>query len=140
MFLQEIVVKWKAAVSKHFLNATGIRTMNKSLTIFAGFIHDFAAGFWAATVLAVYWLWRLSLGTPELASSLRPLEIEFFYFGLASVFVVLLTGMGRTFTYIENYYGEDAENMRRKMLAVKHILLFGIFGIGTYWQYSMAFH
>jgi hypothetical protein len=33
--------------------------MNKSLTIFVGFIHDFAAGFWAATVLAVYWLHRL---------------------------------------------------------------------------------
>lgn len=48
--------------------------------------------------------------------------------------------MGRTFTYIENYYGEDAEKMRRKMLAVKHILLFGIFGSGTYWQYTMAFN
>lgn len=114
--------------------------MNKSLTIFVGFIHDFSAGFWAATVLAIYWLHRLQVSNPELSSPLRPLEIEFFYFGLASVGLVLLTGMGRTFTYIENYYGEDAEKMRRKMLAVKHILLFGIFGIGTYWQYTMVFN
>ena len=53
--------------------------------------------------------------------------------------LVLFTGMGRTFTYIENYYGKDTEKMRKKMLAVKHSLLFGIFGSGTYWQYTMAF-
>jgi hypothetical protein len=47
--------------------------MNKSLTIFVGFIHDFAAGFWAATVIVVYWLHMLQLSDPELASALRPL-------------------------------------------------------------------
>ena len=114
--------------------------MNRPLTILVGFIHDFAAGFWAATVLAVYWLHRLQLSNPEIASALRPLGIEFFYFGLAAMAIVLLTGMGRTFTYIENYYGEDAEKMRRKMLAIKHILLLGIFGSGTYWQYTLAFN
>ncbi|MCX9085430.1 MAG: hypothetical protein OIN87_11615 [Candidatus Methanoperedens sp.] len=114
--------------------------MNKSLTILIGFIHDFAAGFWAATVFAVYWLSRVQLSNPELASVLRPLVIDFFYFGLASVVIVMLTGMGRTFTYIENYYGKDAEKMRKKMLTIKHILLFGIFGSGTYWQYTMAFN
>jgi len=98
--------------------------MNKSLTIFIGFIHDFASGFWAATVFVVYWLHRLQLANPDIASSLRLMGIEFFYFGLASVVFVLLTGMGRTFTYIENYYGKDAEKLRKKMLAVKHILLF----------------
>lgn len=114
--------------------------MKKSLTIFIGFIHDFAAGFWAATLLAVYWLHRLQLSDPDLAFSIKPLEIEFFYLGLASVGIVLLTGMGRTFTYIDDFYGKDAEQMRRKMLAVKHILLFGVFGSGIYWQYSMVFH
>ena len=114
--------------------------MNKSLTIFIGFIHDFAAGFWAATLLAVYWLHRLQLSDPELSSPLKPLETEFFYLGLASVGMVLLTGMGRTFTYIDNFYGKDAEKIRRKMLAAKHILLFGVFGSGTYWQYTMVVH
>jgi len=80
------------------------------------------------------------LSNPGLASSLRPLGIEFCYFGLASMIVVLLTGMGRTFSYIEYYYREEAEKMRKKMLEVKHILLFGIFGTGTYWQYTIAYN
>ncbi|MBU3968176.1 MAG: hypothetical protein KKG76_12535 [Euryarchaeota archaeon] len=113
--------------------------MKKSITIFVGFIHDFAAGCWAATVLAIYWINNLQSRNPELTQALSPLETEFFYLGLACVGIVLLTGMGRTFTYIENVYGEDAEKLRKKMLMVKHILLFGIFGTGTYWQYTMTF-
>lgn len=112
--------------------------MEKFLTIFAGFIHDFAAGCWAATVLATYWLHRLHVNSTELIAALAPLENEFFYLGLASVGIVILTGMGRTFTYVDNIYGEDAEKIRKKMLMAKHVLLFGIFGSGTYWQYTMA--
>ncbi|MDP3103029.1 MAG: hypothetical protein Q8M95_00300 [Candidatus Methanoperedens sp.] len=114
--------------------------MKKSITIFVGFIHDFASGCWAATVLAIYWINNLQSRNPQLAEALSPLEIEFFYLGLACVGIVLLTGMGRTFTYIENVYGEDAEKLRKKMLIIKHILLFGIFGTGTYWQYTMVFN
>lgn len=113
--------------------------MKKSITIFVGFIHDFAAGCWAATVLAIYWLHNLQSSSPELARIIAPLENDFFYLGIACVCIVLLTGMGRTFTYIENIYGANAEKLRRKMLVAKHTLLFGIFGTGTYWQYTMAF-
>lgn len=113
--------------------------MKKSITIFVGFIHDFAAGCWVATVLAIYWLHNLQSGSPELAQVIAPLENDFFYLGIACAGIVLLTGMGRTFTYIENFYGANAEKLRRKMLVVKHMLLFGIFGTGTYWQYTMAF-
>jgi putative copper export protein len=114
--------------------------LKKPITIFVGFIHDFAAGCWAATVLAIYWISNLQSRNPELAQALSPLEIEFFYLGLACVAIVLLTGMGRTFTYIENVYGKDAEKLRKKMLIFKHFLLFGIFGTGTYWQYTMVFN
>lgn len=112
--------------------------MRKSLTILIGFIHDFSAGCWAATVLAIYWLHRLHFKSTELLEALTPLETEFFYLSLASTGIVFLTGMGRTFTYIENFYGEDAEKLRKKMLLAKHFLLFGIFGSGTYWQYTMV--
>ncbi len=107
--------------------------------IFVGFIHDFAAGCWAATVLAIYWLHNLQSGGPELARVIAPLENDFFYLGIACVGIVLITGMGRTFTYIENVYGKDAEKLRKKMPILKHILLLGIFGTGTYWQYTMTF-
>ena len=113
--------------------------MKKSITILVGFIHDFAAGCWVASVLAIYWLHNLQSGNQELAQAIAPLETDFFYLGIACVGIVLLTGMGRTFTYIENFYGANAEKLRRKMLVAKHMLLFGIFGTGTYWQYTMTF-
>ncbi len=112
--------------------------MKKSLTILIGFVHDFAAGCWAAAVLATYWVNKLQYKNPELAYALAPLEKEFLYLGLACVGIVLLTGAGRTFTYIENFYGGDAEKLRKKLLMAKHILLFGVFGSGTYWQYTMV--
>jgi hypothetical protein len=70
----------KKNTEKPDLNNLRSSKMNKSLTIFIGFIHDFAAGFWVATVFAVL--------------------------ALTSVVLALLTGMGRTITYIENYYGK----------------------------------
>lgn len=112
--------------------------MKKSITILVGFIHDFAAGCWVASVLAIYWLHNLQSRNQGLVQAIAPLETDFFYLGIACVIIVLLTGMGRTFTYIENFYGANAEKLRRKMLVAKHILLFGIFGTGTYWQYTMT--
>lgn len=115
--------------------------MKKAFSIFIGFVHDFAAGCWAATVLAVYWLHRITGQHPEMHEFLKSLMREFFYLGLGCVALVLLGGTGRTFTYayIGNVYGEDAEKLRRRMLMVKHILLLLIFGAGIYWQYIMIF-
>ncbi|MCX9073223.1 MAG: hypothetical protein OIN88_00985 [Candidatus Methanoperedens sp.] len=113
--------------------------MNRYLTILTGFIHDFAAGLWVSTVLVVYLLNRQAIKSPELADALLPLKTDFFYIGLVCIAVVLFTGMGRTFTYIGNVYGENAEMLRKRMLIAKHILLFVIFGSGTYWQYTMVF-
>src|SRR5512140_781497 len=98
--------------------------MKKALTIFVGFLHDFAAGCWAASVLAVYWLDRIGSRQPGLKPVLDGLERQFFWAGLACVAVVLLAGMGRTFTYayVGSVYGEDAERLRRKMLIVKHVV------------------
>lgn len=115
--------------------------MKKAFTIFVGFIHDLATGCWAATVFTIYWLNRLSLEHAELQSSLCRLKKEFFYIGLACAVVVFITGAGRTFTYVYTgkVYGEDAEKLRRKMLLIKHIILFSVFFAGTYWQYTMVF-
>ena len=53
----------------------------------------------------------------------------------------MLAGMGRTFTYayIGSVYGEQSEQLRRKMLIVKHVMLLSVFGLGTWWQYILAF-
>ncbi|HEX9113262.1 MAG TPA: hypothetical protein VF888_02860 [Nitrospirota bacterium] len=112
--------------------------MKKALTIVIGFIHDFAAGCWASTVLAVYWLSRQSVPA-ELGSMTFGLKRQFFYAGIACVVFVFATGAGRTFTYVGGVYGKDAERLRRKMLVIKHIILVTVFGLGTWWQYTMVY-
>ena len=114
--------------------------MKKTLAIFIGFIHDFAAGCWAATVLTVYWLDRTSAKNPALQLTLSDLERDLFYIGIACVLIVLIAGAGRTFTYVDNVYGKDSERQRRKMLMIKHIILIAVFGLGIYWQYTMVFN
>ena len=112
--------------------------MKKILTIFIGFIHDFAAGCWAATVLGIWWLGRYS-GAAAVGEILFELKKQFFYAGLFCVVLVFATGAGRTFTYVGNVYGEDTEKMRRKMLIIKHIFLLVVFGVGIFWQYTMVY-
>jgi len=113
--------------------------MQKTLTILIGFLHDFAAGCWAATVLAVYRLEKVSLGS-EAQDAIRALQKEFLYIGIVCIFIVFGAGAGRTFTYVQNVYGEDAKKSRRKMLIVKHAILLVVFGLGTFWQYTMTYH
>lgn len=115
--------------------------MKKALTILIGFIHDFAAGCWAATVLAVYRLELMIESKPLLAQAIDGIQRELFFLGLVCIVVVFLGGAGRTFTYayIGNVYGDEAERLRRRMLMVKHVFLIAVFGAGTYWQYMMIF-
>jgi len=113
--------------------------VKKAFTILVGFIHDFAAGCWAATVLAVYRLEQVISG-PESHAALSALQKEFFHIGIVCIFIVLGAGAGRTFTYVQNVYGESAEKSRRKMLIIKHMILLAVFGSGTFWQYMMVYH
>jgi uncharacterized membrane protein len=112
--------------------------VKKAVAIFVGFVHDFAAGCWAATVIAVYWLSKASMPT-EVSGVMAGLKQQFFFLGIACVVIVFATGAGRTFTYVENVYGPDAERQRRRMLIVKHLFLLAVFGAGTWWQYLMAY-
>lgn len=112
--------------------------MKRVLQVVIGFAHDFAAGLWAATVLAVWWLHRTPV--PEAAGpAMAALMREFFWIGVACVVVVMATGAGRTFTYVDGYYGPEAERMRRRALILKHVILLTVFGGGLAWQYGMAF-
>ncbi len=113
--------------------------MNKTVTIVIGFIHDFAAGCWLATVLVVYRLQQISLA-PGPQAAIIALQKEFFYIGIACMCVVFGAGAGRTFTYVNNVYGADAEKSRRKLLVLKHVILFIVFGLGAFWQYTMIYH
>ena len=76
---------------------------------------------------------------PEVLVVLVDLKKQFFYMGLVCIMLVFASGAGRTFTYVGNFYGEEAERERKKMLIIKHILLLAVFGGGSYWQYVMVY-
>ena len=113
--------------------------MKRILSIFIGFVHDLAFGCWAATVLAVWWLERMSEENIQLTEIINNLQKSFFYLGLGMVALVLLSGMGRTFTYASYVYSENAEALRKRMLIIKHVFLFIVFGAGIWWQYSLIY-
>jgi uncharacterized membrane protein len=112
--------------------------MSKVLQILVAYIHDFASALWIVSVLAVYWIDRTVVpsGTEEFFFQFKR---EFFYIGIASLVVILLTGAGRAYWYISGQFGQEAEKMRRKILIIKHIIGFIIYGGGTYWQYLMVY-
>lgn len=113
--------------------------IKRALSIAVGFGHDLAAGAWGATVLAVWWLHRAADEQPALRDVLGPLARELFWAGLACTALVMLLGVGRTFSYVPDFHGADAERLRRRMLIIKHVVLLVVFGGGTAWQYSLAF-
>jgi uncharacterized membrane protein len=112
--------------------------VKKALTVIIGFAHDFASGCWAATVFAVAYL-DANESDHGGAELLGELERSFFWIGIASILVVIATGAGRTFTYVDQHYGPEAESQRRRLLIIKHLILVVVFGAGTAWQYAMAF-
>lgn len=109
--------------------------------ILNGFVHDFAAGIWLAAAAAIVLIHRMHQGHPvEIVAILNHLERIFFWTSVAAMLVIFATGAGRTFTYVENWYGPDAERVRRRMLIVKHIVLFAAFGAGYLFVWRMTFH
>jgi putative copper export protein len=114
--------------------------IKKPLVILNGFIHDFAAGIWLAVMATIVALHRAQSGHPEIAPLLNGLERRFFWVSIAAMVTIMATGAGRTFTYVDNWYGPDAEKVRRRMLVLKHILLVGFFSAGYVYVYDMVFY
>ena len=114
--------------------------IKKTLIITNGFIHDFAAGIWLAAVVVIAWLHSAHLANPTTTVVLNLLERRLFWGSVAAAVVIMATGAGRTFTYVDNWYGEEAEANRRRALLVKHAILFLVWGCGYAWVWSKVFH
>lgn len=112
----------------------------KSLIITNGFIHDFAAGIWLAEIVMIGWLHAAHLQHSIAAGILNRMERQLFWGSVAAAVVIMATGAGRTFTYVDNWYGEDAEQKRRRALVIKHVILFSAYGLGYYWVWDKVFH
>lgn len=116
-----------------------METIKKIAIVLNGFIHDFATGYWLSDLIAIYLLHSYRAGAPALAGTLAGIERFFFWNAVGAAITIFATGGMRSFTYVDNFYGPEAEATRRKMLIIKHILLLAIVGSGTYWAYCTAF-
>jgi uncharacterized membrane protein len=114
--------------------------LKKSAIVLNGFIHDFAAGYWLAAIIAIVTLHRNHTATPAVTAIVNPVERLFFWQSVGAMVIILATGAGRTFTYVENWYGADAEKVRRRMLIIKHLILIAAFGLGYFIVWPMTFH
>lgn len=114
--------------------------LKKTAIVLNGFIHDFATGYWLSGMIAIHFLDKFQRGYPAAAAILTVMKEFFFWNTVGAVVVILATGAGRTYTYVDNVFGESTELTRRKMLIIKHVILLAIFGIGGYWAYKTTFY
>ena len=114
--------------------------LKKTLIVLNGFIHDFAAGIWLATIVTIAVLHDAHQQNTAVVGVLNHLEHIFFWGSVIAAVIIMATGAGRTFTYVDNWYGEDAERSRRKALLVKHAVLFSAYALGYLWVWGKVFH
>lgn len=114
--------------------------LKKTVIVLNGFIHDFAAGYWLAAIVAIVALHHMHLRHFEVTGILNGIERLFFWQSVVAMLFILATGAGRTFTYVDNWYGPDAEKVRRRMLIMKHVILLAAFGAGYLFVWGMTFH
>lgn len=113
--------------------------LRKTAVIINGFIHDFAAGIWLAAMATIVMLHRAHEASPDATAVLNQLERQFFWTSAAAALTIMATGAGRTFTYVDNWYGADAEQVRRRMLIIKHVILLVAFAVGYWYIYGLVF-
>ena len=120
-------------VNRHHLMKTWLIIINN-------FVHDLFTGLWISTVLVIYLLGRkagFAQGT-SLATSLQEVMKVFFWLGVFSILVIIITGIFRLREYRSKNSGAS-EPIKNKLLILKHILLGGVFLAGTYLAYIRAF-
>lgn len=113
--------------------------LKKAAIVLNGFVHDFATGYWLSALIAIYLLHGHRAGTPALSGTLGSIERFFFWNMVGAAVAIFATGGMRSFTYVNNFYGPEAEATRRRMLLTKHVLLVLALGAGGFWGYRMAF-
>ncbi|MEI6702237.1 MAG: hypothetical protein WCL71_01715 [Deltaproteobacteria bacterium] len=114
--------------------------VKKTAVIMNGFVHDFASGIWLAALMVIYMLHAAHIREPAVVQLINPLERSFFWWSVGAMVAIMATGAGRTFTYVDNWYGEDAEKVRRRMLIIKHVILLTAFSVGYLFIWGKVFH
>lgn len=114
--------------------------MKSWLIIINNFIHDLFTGFWVSTIIVVYLLKKqvpLVHGIP--VETFRDVITLFFWLGVFSMIIIVVTGIIRT-CYYHGTSDIAMETVKKKILIIKHVLLSLIFIAGTYLAYSYAYY
>jgi putative copper export protein len=112
----------------------------KALIVVNNFVHDLFTGLWASSLLVIVLLNRKAK-VPDsalVADSLHAVMRIFFWIGVASIAVIVVSGSLRMLYYRSGISAED-EKIKKELLIVKHVFFTFAFIGGTYLAYVYAF-
>ncbi|MBA4370819.1 MAG: hypothetical protein C0418_04495 [Coriobacteriaceae bacterium] len=102
-------------------------------------LHDFSSGLWGSCVLVLWLLERSLPDTPPdeaVASVLFGIQWVFWWILLAALAIIALTGAVRLFYWRSATPAEELP-AKRPALIGKHIAFLGIYGLGTWWAWTL---
>lgn len=116
--------------------------MKKWLIIINNFVHDLCTGIWASSILTIYLLEKKadSSGLEAFSLAFHDVMRWFFWLGLASIAVIIITGVLRLIEYRNEDSASGSDKVKDTVLILKHILLGTIFIGGTYLGYIYTFY
>ena len=105
------------------------------LIITNGFMHDFASAMFLACIIVVMMLAKEAERSnhPEVLKFYRVVFKKFSIVIIVSLVLIIIFGIIRLLTY-DDYLSitQDSGSLRVNIIAVKHIILFAVFGYGYY--------
>lgn len=117
------------------LSKERIRDMLNTIIIINGFMHDFASAMFLACLIMVLILAKEAERSshPEVLKFYHRIFKKFSIIIIASLVLVIVFGIIRLLTY-DDYLSiiQDSGSLRVNIIAVKHIILFAVFGYGYY--------
>jgi hypothetical protein len=108
--------------------------------ILNNFVHDMVTGLWVSSVLVIYLLKKRAMDLEGIfiSAALHDVMRFFFWLGIVSIIVILITGSFRIFYFRRESVTHERET-KKKLLIVKHVLLTVVFIGGTYLAYLYSF-
>ena len=110
-----------------------MKTPNPWLVILNDFFHDLFTGLWFGSFVTLAMLHSRATGgglTPDQLSLMTELVGFFKWFCLASLGLIIATGIFRFF-YYRNWDGIPMKDVKKKLLIIKHAVLGTSFLAGT---------
>ncbi len=114
--------------------------MRDTLTVINSFIHDMATGVWVAVLFMMYIVSGRAhelADIPRGAAFIGGIMDSLWILAVASMVVVLLTGIIRAVTFKRYGWTGDVARSRKRLLMIKHIILGVMVALGLYLQFIL---